>query len=276
MSICAPDALRRVTAALAAGMLMHGVQAQQPAGDRQSVADSFAQYRQQLAEDNPAELAEARGQELWKTAGGPKNASLEQCDLGAGTGVLKGAYVALPRYFKDTDRVQDIESRLVTCMTSLQGLSAADASKNPFGANSDMQALVAYVASQSKGMRIAPGNSHPTERQAIAIGRQIFFYRAGTHDFACATCHGESGKRIRLQELPNLRDPKEAQATYATWPAYRVSQGEVRSMQHRLWDCFRQQRFPELLYNSEAAIALTAYLAQTAEGGMFAAPSIKR
>jgi sulfur-oxidizing protein SoxA len=28
--------------------------------------------------------------------------------------------------------------------------------------------------------------------------------RGGTHDFACASCHGEDGKRIRLQDLPNL------------------------------------------------------------------------
>jgi sulfur-oxidizing protein SoxA len=241
-----------------------------------SLADDLARYRQQLADDNPAELAEAKGEELWKTVRGPNKTTLLQCDLGVGPGVLRGAYVALPRYFKDTDRVQDIESRLVTCMTTLQGFSPADASKNHFGANSDMQALVAYVASQSRGLKIASGASHPKEREAIAVGQEIFNYRAGTHDFSCATCHGESSRRIRLQELPNLRDPKDAQRTYATWPAYRVSQGEVRTMQHRLWDCFRQQRLPEIQYNSEAVIALTAYLANMAAGGVYDAPSIKR
>lgn len=243
---------------------------------QQSVADSLTQYRAMLAEDNPAELAEAKGEELWKTPRGPKRATLQQCDLGVGAGVLKGAYVGLPRYFADTDKVQDIESRLVTCMSTLQGFSTAEASKNHFGANSDMQAIVAYVASQSRGLKIAAGSGHPKEARAIAIGQQIFHYRAGTHDFSCATCHGESGKRIRLQELPNLEGGKDAQATYATWPGYRVSQGEVRSMQHRLWDCFRQQRFPEIQYNSEAIIALTAYLANNARGGVYNAPGIKR
>lgn len=243
---------------------------------QQSVADSLAQYRQMLADDNPAELSEAKGAELWKTPRGPKKATLEQCDLGAGPGVVKGAYVRLPKYFADTDLVQDVESRLVTCLTTLQGFTAEQAGKNPFGANSDMQALVGYVAGQSRGFKIAAGASHPKEAQAIAIGRQIFNYRAGTHDFACATCHGESGKRIRLQELPDLRAGADARATYATWPGYRLSQGELRSMQHRLWDCFRQQRFPEIGYNSEAMIALIAYLAKNAEGGNFAAPAIKR
>jgi L-cysteine S-thiosulfotransferase len=118
--------------------------------------------------------------------------------------------------------------------------------------------------------------SHPKEQEAYAIGKQIFFYRAGTHDFACATCHGAPDKRIRLQGLPNLLDKKDAQAAYTTWPAYRVSQGEVRTMQHRLWDCFRQQRFPDAQYTSDAITALTMYLAKNADGGVFNAPALKR
>lgn len=242
----------------------------------QSTADEIAKYRQMLAEDNPAELAEAKGEELWKTPRGPKKASLEKCDLGLGPGVVKGAYTKLPRWFADTDRVQDVESRLVTCMTRLQGYTETEAKKNPFAPDSDMQALVAYIAAQSKGMKMEVPMSHPKEREAYATGKQIFFYRAGTHDFACATCHAASDKRIRLQNLPNLLDKKDAQAAYTTWPAYRVSQGEVRTMQHRLWDCFRQQRFPEAQYTSEAITALTMYLAKNADGGVFNAPSLKR
>lgn len=242
----------------------------------QSTTDEIAKYRQMLADDNPADLAEDKGAELWRTARGPNKVSLEKCDLGQGPGVVAGAYVKLPRYFADTDKVQDLESRLVTCMTTLQGFSEADAKKSPFGANSNMQALVAYIAAQSKGQKIAPPMHHPKEKEAYAIGKQIFFYRAGAHDFACVTCHGAPEQRIRLQNLPNLLDPKDAQAAYATWPAYRVSQGEVRTMQHRLYDCFRQQRFPEAVYASDAITALTMYLAKNAEGGKFAAPAMKR
>ena len=241
-----------------------------------STADEIARYRQMLADDNPADLAEDKGEDLWRKPGGPKMASLAQCDLGQGPGKVAGAYVKLPRYFADTNKVQDIESRLVTCMTTLQGMSEADAKKNPFGANSNMQALVAFIAAKSKGMKIDPPQNHPQEKEAYAIGKQIFFYRAGPHDFGCVTCHGAPAQRIRLQNLPNLLETKDAQAAYATWPAYCVSQGEVRTMQHRLWDCFRQQRFPEAQYTSEAITALTMYLAKNAEGGTFAAPAMKR
>jgi sulfur-oxidizing protein SoxA len=83
-------------------------------------------------------------------------------------------------------------------------------------------------------------------------------------------------QRIRLQDLPNLLNTSDAQKAYGAWPAYRVSQGEVRSFQWRLNDCFRQQRFPELVFGSEASVALTLYLARNANGGVFDAPSIKR
>jgi L-cysteine S-thiosulfotransferase len=74
-----------------------------------------------IADGSPVELFELGGEELWKKPQGPKKVSLEACDLGLGPGVLKGAYARLPRYFKDADRVMDLESRLLYCMEMLQG-----------------------------------------------------------------------------------------------------------------------------------------------------------
>jgi hypothetical protein len=53
----------------------------------------------------PPSSSRPRGEELWTRKRGPKNASLEQCDLGKGPGVVKGAFVELPRFFADTGRV---------------------------------------------------------------------------------------------------------------------------------------------------------------------------
>jgi len=64
---------------------------------QKSTADGIAEYRKMLEDGNPAELFEAKGEELWKQKRGPKNASLEACDLGQGPGVVKGAFVTLPR-----------------------------------------------------------------------------------------------------------------------------------------------------------------------------------
>jgi sulfur-oxidizing protein SoxA len=244
-----------------------------------SAVDEIAKYRAALQDGNPAELWEARGENLWKQPRGPKNASLERCDLGLGPGVVKGAYAQLPKYFADADRVQDLETRLVWCMVTLQGYTDADAKKGPYGSpdrKSDMEALVAYVTSSSRGIAMNVSLANPREQEAYSLGEKMFYFRGGPHDFACATCHGEDGKRIRLQDLPNLTTAEGARKAYTTWPAYRVSQGELRSFQWRLNDCFRQQRFPELVFTSDASIALTMFLARNANGAAFDAPAIKR
>jgi L-cysteine S-thiosulfotransferase len=236
-------------------------------------------YRQALGDGNPAELWEARGEAMWKEARGPNKTTLEKCDLGLGAGVVKGAYTVLPKYFADGDRVMDLETRLVHCMVTLQGFTPEQAKKDPFGGpnkKADMEALVAYVTSESRGLKMNVAGNHPKEKDYYEIGKKIFFHRGGTHDFSCANCHGADAQRIRLQDLPNLLKQETAQRAYTTWPAYRVSQGELRSFQWRLFDCFRQQRFPELVFTSDASVALTMFLAKNANGGVMNAPAIKR
>lgn len=246
---------------------------------KDATIQEIERYREMLADGNPAELYEARGEELWKTKRGPKNASLEKCDLGLGPGVVKGAYAQMPRYFSDVDKVQDLESRLVTCMVTLQGFTADEVTKQPFGNvdhKSDLEALTAYVVTQSNGVVMNAPMKHPKEKEAYELGKILFHYRAGPYDFACATCHAENGRRIRLQDLPNLTTHNGAKLGYGTWPAYRVSQGEFRTMQWRMNDCYRQQRFPEPSYGSDTVTALLTYLAANAAGAPYQGPGIKR
>jgi L-cysteine S-thiosulfotransferase len=245
----------------------------------QDAKKEIEKYQQMLGEGSPAELWELEGEALWKKAQGPKNASLEKCDLGLGAGKVAGAYARMPRHFKDTDQVQDLESRLLTCMTTLQGRSLKDATARLFG-NADrpaeMEYLVAFIVGQSRGHKMAAPVSHAKERASYELGKKIFFYRAGNWDFSCASCHGEQDKRIRMQDLPVLSDPAGAQKAYTTWPAYRVSNSQLKTMQWRINDCYRQMRFPEPDFASEATIALTHYLAVTAKGAPYNGPGTKR
>ncbi|HEX4598450.1 MAG TPA: sulfur oxidation c-type cytochrome SoxA, partial [Burkholderiaceae bacterium] len=196
-----------------------------------------------------------------------------------GPGVVKGAYAELPRLFADTGRVQDLESRLITCMTALQAIPEAEIVAKPFSTDathSDIEALVAYVAGQSRGTTMHVPLNEAKEKEAYELGERLFFYRAGPYDFSCASCHSSDGSRIRLQELPNLATTAGAQRAYTRWPAYRVSQGLFRSFQWRLNDCFRQQRFPQPVYASDATIALTMFIAANANGAVYSGPGIKR
>jgi sulfur-oxidizing protein SoxA len=243
-----------------------------------AAADGIAKFREMLADGNPAELFEAKGEDLWKQKRGPKNASLEQCDLGLGPGVVKGAFVQLPKYFADTKRVQDLEMRLITCMETLQGFNAADIIKTPFGKGekANVTALATWVGAESKGMRFNLSQAHSEEKTMYEVGKRLFFARGSSHDFSCAVCHGQDGKRIRLQDLPNLTKNPGDGIGFAAWPAYRISNGEMWSMQLRLNDCYRQQRFPEPKFGSDATIALAVYMGVNAKGAESIVPALKR
>ena len=275
--------MKKTTLAIAAALLANaGLAAAQtapaaPAAPK-SAGDGIAEYRAMLADGNPADLFEAKGEGLWRTKRGPKAATLEKCDLGKGPGVFKGAFVELPRWFADTQKVQDLESRLVTCMETLQGFDGDAIAKTRFGQGEQVNvtALATWIAAESRGLRFNLPQGHPEEKRSYEIGKRVFFFRGGTHDFSCASCHGEEGKRIRLQDLPILtRNPGDG-VGFAAWPAYRVSNGEMWSMQLRLNDCFRQQRFPFPGFGSEVTVALGTYMGVNAKGAQSIAPALKR
>lgn len=243
-----------------------------------SATDEIARYREMIADGNPSELFALQGEALWKEPRGPKKSSLEKCDLGLGPGVVKGASAQLPRYFKDTGKVQDLETRLMTCMETLQGIDTQQIVKGQWGKGEleKMEAIVAYVVTESNGDKIKVDMKSAQMKKMYELGKMAFYYRGGPMDFSCATCHGDKDKRIRLQDLPDLRTQQGAAAGWGSWPAYRVSNGQFWTMQHRLNDCFRQQRFAEPIYGSDVTIALSVYMAATGNGGTVLTPGLKR
>lgn len=242
------------------------------------------QYRRMLKADpwdNPALLDADRGEALWAAKKGPQKVSLaETCDLGKGIGKVEGAFAEMPRYFEDADRVQDTETRILWCMERFQAFDSAAFRKNPHPGGGapvkDIGAIATFISNKSSGMKLAPKADHPKEKEAIALGEALFFRRQGPFDFSCATCHAESGKRIRLQPLPFLSEPKEAKQVVGEWPAYRVSSTHVMTMQHRLLDCYWQMRLHRLDFASDVSVALSAYLYDRARDGEVAAPGLKR
>ncbi len=264
-------------AVLAAGLWLAGGVA--PAQERDVTAEQFEKFRAMMEEANTAELFEARGEALWKARRGPNGVSLEGCDLGLGPGVLAGAYAQAPRYFADVGKVMDIERRIVHCMVTLQGFRFEDLAKEPFSnarRTPDVVALVTYVAGQSRDLPIAVPQSRPEEVETYRLGEAIFFHRAGPWDFSCASCHGQDGKRIRTQNLPNLTRPGTADRGFIGWPGYRMTGGLMHTLQWRMNDCFRQQRFPEPGYVSDTVTALLTYMGVNANGAIYRGPGIKR
>ena len=244
---------------------------------------AIEKYRAMLREDpwsNPGYLDVDRGEALWTTAAGPKNASLEQCDLGKGPGKVEGAFAELPRYFADADRVMDLETRLLWCMEKLQGLSAADYVKRPHPGGGqpvkDLGAIATYVASKSAGMKFAAkldaaegAGRGRARRGAVLPPLRAVRFRLRDLPLAIRPAHppagpavprreegGEQGDRrmAGLSRLDHARDDDAAPAV----------------------DCYWQMRMPELGMGSDVSVALISFLTKQAEGGEIAVPGLKR
>jgi sulfur-oxidizing protein SoxA len=223
-----------------------------------------------LGDGSPAELWELEGEALWKKPQGPKNVSLEKCDLGLGAGKVPGAYARLPRYFKDTDKVQDLESRLLTCMTDLQGRSLKDATARLFGnadRPSEMEYLVAYIGSLTPGVPMAA--EAPSER-GVRAGQALPPRRAP--GFSCASCHGEA-KRIRCRTAGAVKPRSHAGS--ATWPAYRVSTSQFKTIQWRM-NTATGRCAPKPAAGSVTNHHLIHFITVTGKGEAYRGPGNKR
>jgi len=196
-----------------------------------------------LADGKPGRVVRGQGEALWKTQRGPKNASLEQCDLGKGPGVVKGAFVELPRWFADTGKVQDLESRLLTAWSVCRlrcGGDREDAFRQ--GEQVAMEGLVAWIAAAARGLRFNLPQANAEERKTyeLASGRSSI-------EPARMTCLRVLPRAARQAHPParparSDREPRQRHRLCA-WPAYRVSNGELWSMQRRLNDCYRRSAF---------------------------------
>ena len=98
-----------------------------------------------------------------------------------------------------------------------------------------------------------------------------------SRDAPC-TCHLLNYSLDRYRKRNNVTVVAARPRTLWRWAEahLKVSQGALRTMQHRLWDCYRQQRWPVPEYASDALTALTVFLQKQAAGGEINVPSIKR
>ncbi len=107
-------------------------------------------------------------------------------------------------------------------------------------------------------------------------GEVMFYRRSSKMDFSCASCHTETGKRIRGSVLPNVDIPKEWTKA-VSWPAKRVGRGSnVRSPYQRVRGCYWQMRKGQINRQSEAATAMFSFWTDAARGEPAILPDLKR
>ncbi len=226
------------------------------------------------------------GREMFHTPG-PNGKSCATCH-GQDGKKLEGAYARMPRYYKDIDRVADIDTRILACMTKYMGYDKNDKEfmkKFNKWSGPYRVPLATYVASLSNGMKINVKLEHPKEKEMYKLGEKLWFMRVGARDFSCGICHTVlAGKRIRLQGLPN---PVKAKV-YTHWPAYRFGSDRMWTMEDRVRSCFKAY----FLYlnkwdekkdwvkkpppYSDWVIALELYMKYAANGGVVEVPGLLR
>ncbi|AFV76647.1 sulfur oxidation c-type cytochrome SoxA [Thermus oshimai] len=205
----------------------------------------------------PGELFVEEGKELFHRKG-PSGKTLEACDFGKGPGVLEGVYAILPRYFPDSRKVEDLESRVYTCMQTVQGYKPGEIKRE------EVQAITTYIASFSSKAKIQVVPKHPEELAMYNLGRELWYTRAGSRDMSCAVCHDQyAGQRVRLSPV---RSPKQGLGN--EWPAYRFEADKLYTMEDRINFCYESIGIHPPAFYSEPHIALTVYmLAEATKAG---------
>ena len=205
----------------------------------------------------PGELYAAQGEELFGQKRGPKNVSLEACDFGLGPGKLEGAYTQMPRYFADTGKVEDLESRIRSCMVRLQGFQPQEVKRE------EVKALTAYVASKSSEMPLNVVPKHAAEIAMYNLGKELWFRRAGSRDMNCSICHDRhAGGKVRLSPV---RSPRQGLSN--EWPAYRFEEDKLYTLEDRIAFCYESVTVRPPERYSEPMIALSVYMLSEATRG---------
>ncbi|GAA6735894.1 sulfur oxidation c-type cytochrome SoxA [Thermus oshimai] len=207
----------------------------------------------------PTELVVQQGEELFNRKG-PSGKTMAECDFGLGKGVLEGAAARLPRYFLDTGRVEDLDGRIVTCLTRVLGYKPQEVKRQ------EVVALAFYIASKSTGHRIQVRLLFPEERALYALGEKLFYARSGQRDLGCATCHITYVKR-RAGVLP-YADVLGEDQSWTHWPAYRYSNDQIWTMQDRIRACYGNIGHPQPNFYSTPILALELFLAYKNNGAV--------
>lgn len=207
----------------------------------------------------PTELIVEQGRELFNRRG-PRGKTMAECDFGLGKGVLEGAAARLPRYFLDTNKVEDLDSRIVTCMTRVQGFRPDQIRRE------EVVAIAFYIASFSTGKPIQVRLLFPQERELYALGEKLFYARSGTRDVGCATCHVTYVGR-RAGVLP-YADVLGKDQSWTHWPAYRYSNDQIWTMQDRIRACYAVIGHPAPDLYSLPILALELFMAYRNNGAV--------
>jgi L-cysteine S-thiosulfotransferase len=231
--------------------------------DRRSGSEFAAPETRAMQDDdnaNPGILGVLQGEALWTTKVGAANRSCADCH-GDARSSMKGVAARYPAYDPALARPVDLEQRINQCRTEHQGAA-------PLAWESaDLLALTAFVAFQSRGLRIAL-RSTAELRPFFDQGGALFHRREGQLNLSCSQCHDDNwGKRLAGAVIP--------QGHPTGNPVYRLEWQSLGSLQRRLRGCMTGVRAEPFEYGAPEAVALELYLMGRASGMPLETPAVR-
>jgi sulfur-oxidizing protein SoxA len=216
---------------------------------RRSGYEFMSRETQAMQDDEltgPAALWLLEGEALWK-------GSCERCH---GAGSMKGVAARYPALHDG--KLVNLEQRINACRTGQAQLPALAYESR------ELLALTAYVARQSRGVRIQVEKLEPF----FEAGRAAFHRRQGQLNLACTQCHDEhAGGKLGGSTIP--------QAHPTGYPIFRLEWQSLGSLERRLRNCLAGMRAESYPFGAPELVELELYLMVRARGMKLETPAVR-
>jgi sulfur-oxidizing protein SoxA len=255
--------LAMLVAALPLAALPPPSSAEIPLNERRSAYEDMSRDNKAMQDDdtsNPGMLAVLDGEALWSTKAGASGKSCADCHGDAKTS-MKGVAARHPAFDAGAGRPVNLDQRINLSRERDQKAQAfAYESK-------DLLALAAYIAMQSRGEPIAPGDD-PQLKPFIEKGRAAFNQRVGQLNLSCGQCHDDNwGKSLAGNIVP--------QGHPTGYPIYRLEWQSIGSLQRRLRNCMIGMRAEAYAYGAPEYVEMELYLMWRARGMKMETPAVR-
>lgn len=209
--------------------------------------------------DNPGMIFVDQGLDVWNTVEGTADKSCASCHEGPES--LKGLRAELPKWNEGAGKVYTMEMYINDCRTERMGAEAYSWTEN------DMVNLTALISLQSRGMPVSVAIDGPAQ-STWEQGKEMYYTRYGQLELSCANCHEDNyDNYIRADHL--------SQGQINGFPAYRLKNTKLNSVQDRFKGCIRDTRAETFSPGSDEFIALELYVASRGNGLSVEAPSVR-
>ncbi|WP_300055070.1 sulfur oxidation c-type cytochrome SoxA [uncultured Roseobacter sp.] len=209
--------------------------------------------------DNPAMIFVDQALDLFQQVDGTEGKSCASCHTD-GPEEFAGLHAKMP---KVVDGKLMVMEELIN--THRQDAMGAEPWK---WSGADMQAMVALIGLQSRGMPMnvaIDGDAAPFWEK----GKEIYYTRYGQLELSCSNCHEDNyGNMIRADHL--------SQGMINGFPTYRLKQAKLISRHNRFRGCIRDTRAETFAEGSDEFKALELYVASRANGLDIETPAVRQ